>query len=347
MHTASATHTHCGPNVAGEEGWGDIDREYADDIFIPRIVEAVGKALSDLEEVKIGIGVGDSFVGVNRRERKGNTVTFGQCPYGPFDPKMTVISFRRPDGTVKANLIHYGAHGTCAGRDPNISRDWPGIMTDRLELVSGAVTAFINGPEGDVGPRCSNGSTAPHGSGFVFVEEIGNVAAFDAVRIYKNIGGYHDCTLSCKEFEINLPLAPKEPKAEVKKRLATYNNRVNIVGLAAAYCEKVIEAYEKGIPDEEFFTVKQTVLKLGNLAIVSFPFELFSEIGIRIAKASRIPTVLSVACTNGSHGYFPTESEICLGGYEILYFKYSRIQQCKPFADNYLIEETLKNLEDD
>ena len=34
----NATHTHSGPNTAGETGWGDIDRTYCDKIFIPKIL---------------------------------------------------------------------------------------------------------------------------------------------------------------------------------------------------------------------------------------------------------------------------------------------------------------------
>ena len=38
-----ATHTHSGPNTAGETGWGEIDRPYCDGIFVPQILSAVEK----------------------------------------------------------------------------------------------------------------------------------------------------------------------------------------------------------------------------------------------------------------------------------------------------------------
>ena len=108
----------------------------------------------------MGLAVGDSSIGVNRRQLNSqNKIMLGQNPWGPYDPKMTVISFADEDGIVVANIVHYGMHGTCAGKNHEISRDWSGVMIDEVERVSGAVTAFFNGAEGDVGPRLTNKKT--------------------------------------------------------------------------------------------------------------------------------------------------------------------------------------------
>ncbi len=50
-------------------------------------------------------------------------------------------------------------------------------MTDAVEKESGAITAFFNGPEGDVGPRLSNGRTV---GDLRHVHELGKMAAKDA-----------------------------------------------------------------------------------------------------------------------------------------------------------------------
>ncbi len=94
------------------------------------------------------------MVGVNRRNLLGSKVpVFAQHLQGAFDPKMTVIAFRDLDGNPVANMIHYGAHATAAGSNTEVTRNWPGYMTDKLEYVSDAVTAFFNGCEGSVGTR--------------------------------------------------------------------------------------------------------------------------------------------------------------------------------------------------
>ncbi len=86
-------------------------------------------------------------------------------------------------------------------------------------------------------------------------------------------------------------------------------------------------------------------LVLGDVAFLGFAYELFSEIGMRINKMSSIGHVLSVVCTNGTYGYFPTEDQLCLGGYAIRMFQTRNLQ---PFAENSdynLITESLKNLQ--
>ena len=62
-------------------------------------------------------------------------------------------------------------------------------MIDVLEMETGAVTAFINGPEGDVGPRLTNGRTTGVGK-IAYAMRHGAFAGQDAVRVYKNLGSY-------------------------------------------------------------------------------------------------------------------------------------------------------------
>ena len=85
-----ATHTHSGPNTAGETGWGDIDRKYCEEIFIPAILSVVGKAISNIQSVKMGTANGTSFIGINRRELNDqNQIRFGQNPWGCSLPRRT------------------------------------------------------------------------------------------------------------------------------------------------------------------------------------------------------------------------------------------------------------------
>ena len=65
-----------------------------------------------------------------------------------------------------------------------ITREWSGVMTDAVEKDSGAITAFFNGPEGDVGPRLSNGRTVGDLS---HVHELGKMAAKDALKLYSKL----------------------------------------------------------------------------------------------------------------------------------------------------------------
>ena len=338
----SATHTHSGPNTAGQVGWGDIDKEYCDEIFLPSILRAIKRAMSDIKPVKMGVSQGESLVGINRRELKDtNVVKLGQTPWGPFNPQMSVISFVSDKENV-ANIIHYGAHGTAAGKNTEISRDWSGIMTDALENQTGGITAFFNGPEGDVGPRLSNGKTV---GDITYVHELGAVAAKDAVRIYGKTSEYGDVKLRVSHKSVLIPLKKRIDIGLAKQLLEPFKDEtVNYRGMMRAHFEEVIRSYETDYTDKEFYEIKQTVIALGDIVFVSFPYELFSEIGMRIDRAFENKSVLSLSNTNGSEGYFITKDAVCRGGYEVDMFLYSHIQQYHDDADYYLMKETVDHI---
>lgn len=342
----SSIHTHSAPNIAGEYGWGDIDAEYRDEIFIPMTLLAIDEAVASAKPVTMAIATGESKIGINRREiTLENTVKLGQNPWGAFNPKMTILSFKAEDGSPVANIIHYGAHATAAGMNFEISRDWPGVMIDTLEAESGAVTAFVNGPEGDVGPRLSNGKTTGGGD-IGYAMRHGAWAAQDAVRIYKSMGNYHTPKLSCYGGTLEIPLCKRIPLDEAKREYEKYRGEtVNRKGQLEKYYRTVIESYENGYVENESRSVEQNIIRLGDAVFVAFAFELFSEIGMRIDTESKIPHVLSLSNANGVGGYFATESEICRGGYEIDMARTSEIQPFVTNGDWYAVIGTLKNLE--
>ncbi len=339
-----ATHTHSGPNTAGQSGWGDIDQKYCDEIFIPAILKAVEKAVDNIRPVKMGIASGNSLVGINRREiNEENKIKFGQNPWGCFNPKMTVISFADEQGCAVANMIHYGAHGTAAGKNCEISRDWSGIMVDTLQKQSGAVTAFFNGPEGDVGPRLSNKKTVGN---IEYVRELGAVAAQDAVRIFDEIYSYTDVALTVSHKKLQVPLKKRLSVGEAMRMLEAYKDQtVNIKGMIREHLEKTVQSYQDGFTDQEACDVEQTVIALGDVVFASFPYELFSEIGMRIDKAFGTKSVLSLSNTNGSEGYFITRDAVCRGGYEVNMFLYGHIQPFCDDADFELMKQTVKHIE--
>lgn len=91
VHICS-THTHSGPNPSGGPGWGYRDVEYCDTVFTPALLKAIKAAKKNLKEVTMGYAIGESKVGINRRELTiENRVILGQNPWGPVNLNMTVI----------------------------------------------------------------------------------------------------------------------------------------------------------------------------------------------------------------------------------------------------------------
>ena len=342
LHTI---HNHSGPNTNISHGWGDTNTEYIETILTPAIHEATAEALSNMKSVTMAITQGESLIGVNRRERMAdNSIGLGQNPWGCFDPQMTVISFEDEENKPVANLIHYGCHGTAAGKNYEISRDWAGVMIDTLEAQSGAITAFLNGPEGDVGPRLTNGETTGL-QNIGFAMRLGAVAGQDAVRIY-NQPKYRDVPkMTVVSGQTMVPLAPRIPLAQAKEKYEEFRGHtINIRGRSERHYRMLIESYDNGYEEVEGYPQEQTILRLGDLAIVTTPYELFSELGLRVKKHSPIPYTLLLSNTNGSESYYASESEICRGGYEINMFITHYLQPPVPNADFYFIQQTLENL---
>lgn len=338
-----ATHTHSGPDTCNMPGWGWIDSEYCNNILEPAVLKAVNEAVNNVQPVKMGVASGESMVGINRRQlNEDNSVGLGQCEWAPFNPQMTVISFTNPSDRVVANIIHYGCHGTSAGLNVEITRDWSGVMTDALEEASGGITAFFNGPEGDVGPRLSNGQTTAE---LPYIYEIGHIGADDAIRIFNSITEYKDVSLAATSSLLRLPYDKRISYEDAVAGCEQHShNSINKDKHMAVYFSKVKESYENDYSEKDADFIEQVIIRIGNIAFAGFPYELFSEIGMRINKATPHLHVLSLSNTNGTKGYFPTQDQLCRGGYEVTMFKYNGVQCLADDADYHLMKETLRNL---
>lgn len=341
----TATHTHSGPATSAQVGWGDVDKAYCEDIFIPGILSAIQLAMENTHPVTMAVAEGESLAAINRRQVDGDKIILGQNPDGPFDPLMTVVSFKDEDGIV-ANLIHYGMHGTAAGANKAISRDWSGIMIDAVEEKTGAITAFFNGPEGNIGPRLSNGRTTGGGD-YAYVYEIGEVAARDALAISEKLDNYTDVKLSVSCKMLPLPLQKRMSLEEAKELLPRYERWLKGAGQEKLIVEHLLEtiaSYEQGYVDKDVAYVEQTVIALGDVVFASFPFELFSQPGLELQAALPEKTVLCLALANGSESYFVTEEDIPYGGYEVEQYLYIHLQPYANDASHYYVAETVKHI---
>lgn len=343
----SATHTHSAPNVAGFEGWGDVDRPYVEKYFTPGIIKAAKEALESLAPAVMATGRTHSDVGINRREQMPNGwIGLGQNPWGCYDPNMTVMCFKNADtGNGIINMIHYGCHGTAAGCNHEISRDWSGIMCDRVEKLTGTMTGFWNGSIGDVGPRLTNGFTTGDIS---YVEELGGVAAQDAIRAYNCLSSYSEPALRLFSGTVKLPYKPLEDEETVKKALAAIKNPdslVNIERLTYSHLKDVEEFYRKGeVKSPEALGLPTAIVAVGDAVFIPIPFEIFSEISMRLRAYLKkdYTDVMVLSNTNGYYCYLPAQDQLCLGGYEVDCFLNAGLFLLQNNTDQHFIDEVLR-----
>ncbi len=317
----ACTHTHSSAHAVIDF---DEPHNFIKDTVIPMAVEAAKDALSNMKNAEMGIGTAYCDIAVNRREIVEETgmAKLGQNPYGPFDPTMTLISFRETDGKPIGNIIHYGCHNTVAGNTGEITRDWAGVMVDRLENESGALTAFINGCGGDCGPRLPNGKTT---GDIEMAQELGRKAGDFAMRAFNAITVWEkDIPMQIHSAPISLPLKDVGSAESVLNEAAKLGDPEKLKGtLLSSYRNLIKRAEylkEGNIPEKEKI-IDHTFIALGDLVLEGMPFEPFSIITLRIKNGSPFKHTLCVGYANGSLSYFPSMDQIIRGGYEVRMFR--------------------------
>ena len=344
-----AIHSHSVPYTVNSFGWGTCENEYVD-LVLPKISRSVDLALEDMQEVEIGIATTESLVGVNRRSiYEDDSVGFRGDPNGSFDPTMTVMHFKNKSGN-SGLIVHYGAHCTAMGCNRMVSRDWPGVMKDRIESQLNAPILFLNGAIGDVGPRTNQlhagGFSAGTGDGIEAVREVGYRAATDALRALVSIKEWRtDLKLNVLVEDIFLPYAPLESLEVAKAAKAKWEARKDEFG--TPMCEymhacSVIEAHKKALLKGRNFT--QTITQIGPVVIVPMAGEMFSGISLRIRQQSPFQYTLCCSVTNGSLPYFPTREARHRGGYEIWVGKNRGAYLLGDNIDDALVEKNIKLL---
>ncbi len=354
----STTHTHTAPNTLNFNGWGKVESEYVNSV-LATIVDSVATAKNTAEQATTGVTDTRSKTGINRRfVALNNSTEMRGDEYKLYDPFMTIVRFENDKGKPITTLIHYGAHATAWGDRPVVSRDWPGVMKDRIESQTKAPVVFINGAIGNVGPRTNCmivdnkhdvGFSAGTGDGIDSVREVGYRAATDALHAYASIKTWNkNPELAIITKDIILPFQ-KLPSLETAKKeiIAAYPNKDNwgVDMCKFMYWEDVVNTLEsKNIKTKTAF--RQTIITIDDIAIIPFPGELFAEISLRLRHASPFRYTLCASVTNGSYAYLPAREARHRGGYEVWIPRGYGAHILDENIDDVLVKENLQLLVD-
>lgn len=283
-----------------------------------KIVKSVRDAIADLEPVKIGAGMGKSNIAMNRRKRMTDTLSYltfdennssqsygkyktdhpvkiremegvyrlGANPGGSIDDDIGILRIDKISGEPKAVLINYACHGTTlGGRNNIISPEWNGHMLNYIEKeIPGVTGIFIQGAAGDINPRFVGGLDGIQDNlknTAKLGQEIGDqvIHTFNTIKP-ENTGQY---TIRLVHENIICPLK---------------------------YDYVVKDFHNTTVP------VPVTAIKIDKYAFVTFPGELFHEIGQEIKFSTHASYPFFVGYCNGNLGYLPTQKAYSEGGYE-------------------------------
>jgi hypothetical protein len=98
---------------------------------------------------------------------------------------------------------------------------------------------------------------------------------------------------------------------------------INVEKMEYAHYRDMEQVILEGRTDHPtHFTFGQTLVALGDVLFIPFPYEMFSEIALRLRAYAPYRYVLGLSNANGYEAYLPTEDQLCRGGYEVSCFLY-------------------------
>lgn len=101
----------------------------------------------------------------------------------------------------------------------------------------------------------------------------------------------------------------RELDAENKKRIDMYRQCVENMDKLITVCTNIELIKRQGKLEAEPISTEVQVVKIGDFVLVTFPGEIFAEVGLRIKKQSPFPNTFIASCTNGSIGYAPATAD--------------------------------------
>ena len=310
----NATHTHTAPgfidgaynglyDVSEDEGVMKAS-EYAD-FFLPRVAKAVTQAWKSRKPAGMSWALSHAMVGMNRRAHyfDGTTVMYGKTDKPEFsniegyeDHGIELLFFWNADRELIGIVINIACPSQETEGLSEVSADY---WHDVREMIHAKFSADVF-----VLPQCSSaGDQSPH---YLFrkrAEEImrerrGLSSRREIARRITNavIDGY---STARDAIETKLDFRHKT----IRMPLPAYDNPV-----PTFYLKDPLDS------------VEFHVLRLGEVAMATNPFELYLDYGIRIKARSPAVLTFLVQLSNQNNGYLPTPKAIEGGGYSAVKF---------------------------
>ncbi len=340
----AATHTHTSMMVLkspyNDKDYGNAvqPKDYLPFLY-QRMGDAVTKAWTNRAAGAVAWGLGHAVTGHNRRvvysdgtaKMHGNTndPKFSHIE-GYEDHAVDILCFYDAQRRLKATAISMACPAQAMG-GLVISADFWHDVRELLHRRHGedlCVLGFV-APAGDQTPRLQYRKEAElrmeRLRGLDHAQEIGRrvVEAFEDVAplIAKDIRT--DVPLVHLVRQVDLPARIVTPaEYEAAKKTCEEMDAKKVRGLNEWYWRGyqglIVERYlaqQKG--QWKTFPIEMHVLRLGDVAIATNPFELFLDYGVQIQARSAAPQtiLIELASPAGYAGYVPTPRAVQAGGY--------------------------------
>lgn len=328
----NATHTHTGPGFI-DNAFGDLydvskdegvmkASEYGD-FFLEQVANAVVAAWQNRKPAGVSWALGHAVVGMNRRAHyfDGSSVMYGNTNAENFssiegyeDHAVEMLFFWEPNQKLTGIVINLACTAQETENLGEISADfWHDTREEIRRRYYKDVFIF---------PQCATaGDISPHSLFRNEAEQIMQKRRGLSRRqeIARRIANAVDDVFSCA-------------KADIKTELTFRHTVVNL---------ELPEAEPSVLPFYQTDSVKPIefhVIRLGDAAIATNPFEMYLDYGVRIKARSRAVLTFLVNLSSQHSGYLPTEKAAKAGGYSA--DKYI----VGPEGGQVLVNETIKRI---
>jgi len=338
----SGTHTHTGPVF--EEGTYSIPKEgvvqpteYAQ-FFVDRVSEAVARAWQDRKPGAVAWGLGHAVVGQNRRAvyADGRAVMYGRTNQPDFrgiegyeDHAVHILCFYDAQKRLKAAAITLATTAQAEG-GAKVSADFWHDVRRLIHERHGAEVSVLGfcAPAGDQTPRAQVRRKSEmrmcEFRGLTYNQEIGRRVA----SAFEDVAG-----VIAKDIRADVPLVHRVVPLELPARIVTEAE----YAVAKKVCEDIDAkqtpaksdhwtrtlyrsvadrylAQQKG--EAKTYEMELHVLRLGDVAIATNPFELFLDYGVQIeARSPALQTFLiQLAGAGRQHAYYLATPRAMAGG---------------------------------
>ena len=339
----SATHPHSAPATVRANQM-EPDEDYLRLLKV-KIADGVQRAINHLAPARIGWGVGKvpEFV-VNRRwKMKPGTILpnpFGGVdqavmnppagspdllePTGPVDPEVSFVSVESLQGRPMALLANYSLHfvGVPAG---HVSADYFGAFANHIERLLQAqrqdppfVGILSNGTSGDVTWRNPR-RPRPNPDRYDQVDRIAGLVAAEVFRVHQTLEYQDRVWLDVMNADLQLGVRLPGP-GEVQRARRIVAQTEFPLTISPGDKNRALEQYfalETTLVSQypETLTRPLQVLRIGDLAILAIPNEVFAETGLELKQKSPFGTTFTISLAGG-RSYLPPPRHHPLGGFE-------------------------------
>lgn len=338
----ASTHTHSATTARGPESDADSGPLTFYQTFLAgRIADGIRRALDHLEPARIGWGSGslpqqvfnrrwfmkpgphlDNPFGGRDKVRMNPPVGSPDLlePAGPTDPEIAFLSVQSDSGRPIALLANYSLHYVGGVPNGHVSADYFGSFARRMsQLVEGDahgppfVAMLSNGTSGNINNIDFRGGQARLPE-YARMELVANQVAAEVFKGMQALE-YHDAvplTIVQRELTLETRRPTAALMAWAREVLARPEGAPAKHPRERIYAERTLRMADLPARIE----IPLQAVRIGQLAILAIPFEVFVEIGLELKERSPFPDTFVMSLANGAYGYLPTVAHHELGGYE-------------------------------